>query len=216
MIVKERMSHPVKTVGPDVSVIEALRRMEKEHINRFPVVDKHGKMIGIVSKNDLLKASPSHATTLSQWEITSMLEKIKVKSVMTKDPLVVDEDTVVEEAARIMVDKDVNGLPVMRGDELVGIITDGNIFEILMEMLGARNAGLRVSISTDEKEGMLYHLTKAIYEAGGNIVSMSTFLGESTTTREVVFKVSGVEKETLLAVLAPLVLEVLHVHQVTI
>ena len=216
MIVKERMSHPVKTVGPDVSVIDALRRMEKEHINRFPVVDKHGKMIGIVSKNDLLKASPSHATTLSQWEITSMLEKIKVKSVMTKDPLVVQENTVVEEAARIMVDNDVNGLPVMRGDELVGIITDGNIFEILMEMLGARNAGLRVSILIDEREGMLYHLTKAIYEAGGNITSMSTFLGESTTSREVVFKVNGVEQETLLAAIEPHVRGILHVQQITI
>jgi len=216
MIVKERMSHPVKTVGPDVSVIDALRRMEKEHINRFPVVDKHGMMIGIVSKNDLLKASPSHATTLSQWEITSMLEKIKVKSVMTKDPLVVHEDTVVEEAARIMVDNDVNGLPVMRGNDLMGIITDGNIFEILMEMLGARNAGLRVSVLTDEREGMLYHLTKAIYEAGGNIVSMSTFLGESTTTREIVFKVVGVEQETLLAAIKPHILEVMHVHHVTV
>ena len=216
MIVKERMSHPVKTVGQDDSVIEALRRMEKEHLNRFPVVDKHGRMIGIVSKNDLLKASPSHATTLSQWEITTMLEKIKVKSVMTEDPLVVDEETVVEEAARIMVDNDVNGLPVMRGDELVGIITDGNIFEILMEMLGARNAGLRVSMLIDEREGMLYYLTKAIFEAGGNIVSMSTFLGESTTTREVVIKVSGVEQETLLAALTPFVRTILHVHQITI
>lgn len=216
MIVKDRMSHPVKTVEQDDSVIEALRRMEKEHINRFPVVDKHGRMIGIVSKNDLLKASPSHATTLSQWEITTMLEKILVKSVMTKDPLVVDEDTVVEEAARIMVDNDVNGLPVMRGDDLVGIITDGNIFEILMEMLGARNAGLRVSVETEEQEGMLYDLTKAIFEAGGNIVAMSTFLGESTTTREVVVKVSGVEQEALLAALKPLVRTILHVHQITI
>jgi acetoin utilization protein AcuB len=104
----------------------------------------------------------------------------------------------------------------MRGDELVGIITDGNIFEILMEMLGARNAGLRVSVLTDEREGMLYHLTKAIFEAGGNIVSMSTFLGESTTSREVVIKVSGVEQETILAAVKPLVREILHVHQVTV
>ncbi len=146
MIVKDRMSHPVKTVGPDTPVLEALKRMNKEHINRFPVIDRHGKMIGIVSKNDLLKASPSEATTLSAWEINSLLDKITVKKVMSKNPLTVSEDTVVEEAARIMVDNDVNGLPVMQGDDLVGMITDGNLFELFMEMLGARNSGIRVSV----------------------------------------------------------------------
>ncbi len=189
MIVKERMSHPVKTVFPKTSVVEALKRMEKEHISRFPVINpNNGKMVGMVSKNDLLKASPSAATTLSQWEITSLVEKIKVDDVMSKDPITITEDTVVEEAARIMVDNDVNGLPVMRGKELVGVITDGDIFEILMEMLGARNKGMRMCVLTDEKEGVLFHLTQAIFEAGGNIVSMSTFMGESTSSREIVFK----------------------------
>ncbi|MEE4193781.1 MAG: CBS domain-containing protein [Anaerolineae bacterium] len=213
MIVKERMSHPVKTVFPETSVVEALKRMEKEHINLFPVIDEHhGKMIGIVSKNDLLKASPSAATTLSQWEITSLVEKIHVKDVMTKNPITVTEDTVVEEAARIMVDDDVNGLPVMRNKELVGIITDGDIFEMLMEMLGARNKGMRVCVLTEEKEGVLFHLTKAIYEAGGNIVSMSTFMGESTSSREIVFKVVNIKEAELRKVVQPYVKEVLYVH----
>lgn len=214
MIVKDRMSYPVKTVSPDTSVLEALKRMEKEHINRFPVVDKHGKMIGIVSKNDLLKASPSAATTLSQWEITSLVEKIHVDDVMHRDPITITEDTVVEEAARIMVDNDVNGLPVMAGGKLVGIITDGDLFEILMEMLGARNNGMRMSVLTQEKEGVLYHLTKAIYDGGGNIVSMSTFMGESTSSREIVFKVEGIKEAKLREVVQPFVEEVLYIHHV--
>ena len=217
MIVKERMSHPVKTVFPETSVVEALKRMDKEHINRFPVIDSHnGKMIGIVSKNDLLKASPSSATTLSQWEITSLVEKIRVKDVMQKDPITITEDTVVEEAARIMVDEDVNGLPVMRGKELVGIITDGDIFTILMEMLGARNKGMRMCVETEEKEGVLFHLTKAIFEAGGNIVSMSTFMGESTSSREIVFKVVNIKEAELRKIIQPFVKEVLYVHHFSV
>ena len=214
MIVKDRMSKPVKTVTPETSAIEALKRMEKEHINRFPVVDKRGQMVGIVSKNDLLKATPSAATTLSQWEITSLLSKIHIDDVMKPDPITITEDTVVEEAARIMVDNDVNGLPVMSGKKLVGIITDGDIFEILMEMLGARNTGMRISVLTEDKEGVLYRLTKAIYDAGGNIVSMSTFLGESTSSREIVFKVAGIKEAKLREVLQPFVEEVLYVHHV--
>ena len=215
MIVKERMSHPVKTVFPDTSVVEALKRMEKEHINRFPVIDaKDGKMVGMVSKNDLLKASPSAATTLSQWEITSLVEKIHVEDVMRKNPITITEDTVVEEAARIMVDNDVNGLPVLRGGKLVGIITDGDIFEILMEMLGARNKGMRMCVLTEEKEGVLYHLTKAIYDAGGNIVSMSTFMGESTSSREIVFKIVNIKEADLRKIVQPYVEDVLYVHHI--
>lgn len=212
MIIKERMSHPVKTVGPDMPVLEALKRMKQQHINRFPVVDRHGKMIGIVSKNDLLKASPSEATMLSAWEVNSLLEKITVKKVMSKNPITVTEDTVVEEAARIMVDNDVNGLPVMRNGDLVGIITDGNLFELFMEMLGARKSGIRVSVVLKEAEGMLYYLSEAIFKGGGNIVSLSNFLGESTSTREVVFKVTGMTEEALMKAIKPVVERVLYIH----
>jgi acetoin utilization protein AcuB len=217
MIVKERMSHPVKTVFPETSVVEALKRMEKEHISRFPVINPHnGKMIGIVSESDLLTASPSAATTLAKWEITSLVEKIHVEDVMHKNPITITEDTVVEEAARIMVDEDVNGLPVMRGKELVGIITDGDIFSILMEMLGARNKGMRMCVLTKEEEGVLFHLTKAIYEAGGNIVSMSTFMGESTSSREIVFKVVNIKEAELRKVVQPHVKEILYVHHLDV
>jgi acetoin utilization protein AcuB len=142
------------------------------------------------------------------------VDKIHVKDVMSKNPITITEDTVVEEAARIMVDNDINGLPVLRGKNLVGFITDGDIFQILMEMLGARNTGMRVCVLTDEKEGVLYHLTKAIYEAGGNIVSMSTFMGESTSSREIVFKLINIKEAKVREVLQPYVEEILYVHHI--
>lgn len=211
MIVKERMSYPIKTIGPDVPVLEALKRMQKDRVSTYPVVNAQGKMLGLVSETDLLKASPSEATTLSVWEINSLLSKITVGKVMTTNVITIDEDTVVEEAARIMVDNDIDGLPIMRNNELVGFISEGDLFVLFMEMLGARHAGIRVSVVVKETEGALYHLSKALYEAGGNFTSLTAFLGESPETREFVFKVTGLEEDALLKVLAPVVEKVLHI-----
>ncbi|NSW50954.1 MAG: CBS domain-containing protein [Anaerolineae bacterium] len=216
MIVKERMSHPVKTIGPDVPVMEALKRMHKDRISTYPVVDARGKMLGLVSETDLLKASPSEATTLSVWEINSLLSKITVGKVMTHEVITITEDTVVEEAARIMVDNDIDGLPVMRGSELVGFISEGDLFSLFLEMLGARNAGIRVSVVVKETEGALYELSKALFEAGGNFSSFTAFLGETTETREFVFKVTGLSEEALSKVIEPHVEKILDMRRVNL
>ena len=97
MLVGERMSHPVITISPDMPVMDALGIMRKDHIRRLPVV-RHGKLVGIVSEKDLLYASPSQATSLNVWELHSLLSKIKVSDVMTKDVTTVQVDTPLEEA----------------------------------------------------------------------------------------------------------------------
>ena len=130
MLVGERMRHPVITVTPDVPINEALNIMKSDNIRRMPVVDKNGKLLGIVSAKDLLNASPSPATSLSVWEMNYLLSKITVKDVMTKNVLSISDDTPIEEAARIMADNKVGGLPVMRGSKLVGIITETDLFKI--------------------------------------------------------------------------------------
>src|SRR5512136_2093206 len=112
MLVGERMSRPVITISPDMPIVDALNMMRREHIRRAPVV-KDGKLVGIVSDKDLLNASPSAATTLSVWEINYLISKILVKDVMAKKVITVTEDTPIEEAARIMVDSKIGGLPVM-------------------------------------------------------------------------------------------------------
>src|SRR5512134_3118502 len=103
MLVNERMSHPVITVSPDTPIMEALRLMESEHIRRAPVV-KDGKLVGIVAQKDLLNASPSPVTSLSVWEIHDLVSKITVKRVMTLKVITIQEDTPLEEAARLMAD----------------------------------------------------------------------------------------------------------------
>ena len=207
MLVGQRMKHPVITVSPDLSVLDAVDLMRREHIRRAPVVHD-GKLVGIVSEKDLLNASPSSATLLSVWEVNYLVSKIKVKEVMTKQVLSTSEDTPVEEAARIMVDNKVGGLPVMRAGKVVGIITETDVFKIMLEMMGARQKGVRISVLVPNIAGEIAHLSQAIFSAGGNIIALGTFAGEDPSNAALTFKVAGLEEGSLRAVIEPLALQV--------
>src|SRR5512139_3125988 len=161
MLVGERMSRPVITISPEMPIVDALELMKRDRIRRTPVV-KDGKLLGIVSNEDLLNASPSPATSLSVWEINYLLSKIEVKDVMTKKVLTVTEDTPLEEAARIMADNKIGGLPVLRDGHVVGIITETDLFKIFLELMGAREPGVRVTAIIPEVRGQLAKLTQAI------------------------------------------------------
>jgi acetoin utilization protein AcuB len=213
MLVGDRMSHPVISINPDLPVVDALNLMKRERIRRTPVV-KNGKMIGIVSDKDLLNASPSPATSLSVWEMNYLLSKIKVKDVMTKNVLTVAEDTPIEEAARIMADNKIGGLPVMRDDHIVGIITETDLFKIFLELMGAREPGVRMSVLVLDKPGQLARLTNAIANLSGNIIAFGQFTGEDPSNREVTFKVSGLDAEQLRSEIEPIVERVLDIRTV--
>jgi acetoin utilization protein AcuB len=199
------MSKPVITIHPDLPVQDAINLMRKEHIRRLPVVNKHGRVVGIVSEGDLLHASPSDATSLNIWELNYLLSKIKVKGVMSKNVITVAEDTPLEEAARIMADNKIGGLPVVRDNEVVGIITETDLFKIFLELLGAREPGFRVAALVPNVPGELNKLTQAIFKIGGNILSFGTFLGSSSENREVTFKVEGPNEQVLQEAIEPFV-----------
>ncbi len=212
MFVGSRMKHPVITIGPKTSLDEALSLMTKEHIRRLPVVDHSGSLIGIVTELDLLKASPSAATSLSVWEIKSLLSSYPVEKIMTREVASVTEDLPIEEAARIMSDRKIGGLPVVRGESVVGIITETDIFKAFLEVFGAREAGLRLTVELGKEPGILAKLTGAIFELGGNIISLGSFLGEDSKTSEVVFRIDGVEEKELLKAIKPLVSRIVDVR----
>lgn len=216
MLVKERMSsHPVITVHPELSIQEALKRMREEHIRRFPVVDKRGRLVGIVSERDLLHAAPSAATSLSIWEVNYLVSRITVEKVMTRKVITITEDTPLEEAARIMADHKIGGLPVVRDGEVVGIITETDLFKIFLEMLGAREPGIRLAVLVPNIPGELAKLTHAIFNIGGNILALGTFLGESSQNREVTIKLAGVDRQSLISAVEPLVERVVDVRELT-
>jgi acetoin utilization protein AcuB len=115
-------------------------RITPEKVRRFPVVDKKGKLVGIVTQQDLLYASPSRATSLNVWELTYLLNRVKVKEVMNKEPITVDEDCPIEEAARLMREKKIGGLPVLHDGALVGII-ESDLFDLFLELFMAQEKG---------------------------------------------------------------------------
>ncbi|MGD2147786.1 MAG: CBS domain-containing protein [Anaerolineae bacterium] len=200
MLVKDRMSKPPVTVRDNVGVEEALRLMHSEGVRRLPVVDKHGNMVGIVSELDLLKVSPSPATSLSVFEIPYLLAKIKMTEVMTKDVVTVTEDTPLEEAARVMADNRIGGLPVLRDGKVVGIITETDLFKTFMEMLGGREEGVRLSMYVPNEKGMLAKITGIIAEMGVNITALSTIMGEDPTEYLVTIRVEeDADQEALIA-----------------
>jgi acetoin utilization protein AcuB len=193
MLIKEQMSHPVITVNPDIPIQAALDLMKREKIRRMPVV-KNGKMVGIVSDHDLLHASPSQATSLSVWELNYLLSKITVEEVMTKEVISVTVDTPIEEAARCMADSKVGGLPVMEDGKLVGIITETDLFRVLLELMGAREQGVRLTAVLKDQPGELAKLVGGIAELKGNIIAVGEVPGDDKSTREVMLKIAGVKE----------------------
>lgn len=202
MFVKEFMAPEPITITADTAVPAALRLMSDKKIRRLPVVDKHGKLVGIVSDKDLLHASPSPATSLAIWEITDLMSKLKVEKVMTRNVITVTEGTPLEEAALIMADKRIGSLLIMRDKELVGIITESDLFRVLLDLLGGRRSGVRITAAVVNAKGTLAKLTNAIYAANGDIVGLGVReIPESSHLRwEVMVKVQDVAKDKLIEV----------------
>ena len=196
MFVGERMSHPVIAVSPEIPVHDVLVMFKKEHIRRAPVM-KDDKLVGIVSERDLLNASPSPVTSLSVWEMNYLISKVTVKQVMSKKVKTIDIDTPIEEAARIMADSKIGGMPVVRSGKVVGMITETDLFKIFLELMGARTKAIRVTAEIEDHPGQLAKITKAIAEEGGNFVSFGQFSGTDPSTKILTFKIAGVKKDNV-------------------
>lgn len=213
MNVGQRMTKNPVTVTPDVSVPEAQAIMRREKIRRLPVLDKQGKLVGIVTSLDLIHASPSPATSLDMYELHYLLSKLKVEAVMTKNVITVTEDLPIEEAARIMADNNISGLPVVRNTILVGIITESDLFKLFIELFGARHKGVRLTVLLPERKGELADVAGAIAKIGGNIISLATFEGEDPTNSYCTLKVESVDKTSLVNAVTPLVERIVDVRE---
>jgi acetoin utilization protein AcuB len=207
------MSSDPVTISAEAPITEALRVMRENQVRRLPVLDLEGKMQGIVSEKDLLYASPSPATSLSIYEMHYLLSQLQVSELMTTDVISVTPDTPLEEAAIIMTDNKIGGLPVLEDGELVGIITETDIFKVFLELLGAREEGIRLTVEIPERKGEIARLTTAIAELGGNLLALGSFLGDDPTTGIVTVKVEDVSVDALLAVMENLDLEIIDTRE---
>lgn len=198
MLVRDRMSSPAVTVTPETPFQDALSLMRDRKFRRLPVVNDHGRLVGIVSERDLLHAAPSPATSLSVWEVNYLLWKLKIADVMTENVVTVTPETPIEDAAALMTSRKIGGLPVVDAHGAVlGLITETDIFSAFTELLGGGEHGLRVLVRVPEGKGVLAKMADAIYRLGGNIISVGTFHDRSEATRMLLVKVTGVGREAL-------------------
>ncbi len=197
MLVKNVMTKNPVTITLDKSVPEAKELMRANNINKLPVVDKSGVLVGIITRNDLVKASPSDATTLDMFELSYLLNKMTVEKVMVKKVKTVSPEETVEEAARLLDDYNIGCMPVLQGDLVVGIITESDLFKAFIDMFGTRHAGVRATFTMGDEPGSLSAFTKSLAELGGNIVSLVTAESDEAGKRTVTMRVTGVEKQQM-------------------
>lgn len=175
MLVKDCMTHSPLTILPETTHRQAAELMREHKVHHLPVVDKSGRLVGIVVEEDLLAAQPSPATTLSIYEIHGLLSKLQVREIMSRPVHTTTPDCPLEEAARLMLDEDIGCLPVVANDQVVGIITDTDIFRALVTMLGGGQSGARFTVQVADRPGILARLAQIVADAGGNIVSVTTW-----------------------------------------
>ena len=209
MLVKDWMSKEPLIISPHTSVEKAIRTMRQNRVRHLPVVEEDGEtLVGIITQTDLLQASPSPATSLSVWEINFLLAKMEVRDAMTAKVIVVEEECPLEEAALVMAEHKIGCLPVVRGRRLVGIITETDLFNLFTEQLGARSAGVRLSLVIKDVKGEMARLAGRIAELGGNIIRLTTLPGREQGQALVTVKVQDVEQEELVSGLSDIALEI--------
>jgi acetoin utilization protein AcuB len=214
MLVGERMSRHPSVIRPDTTVADALKRMREENVRRFPVLDPGtDKLVGIVTEKELLYASPSPATSLSVHELHYLLSKLTVGRIMTTDLVIVAEDTLIEEAALIMIDRGVGALPVMRDGQLVGIVTETDLFKTFVELFAARKEGVRLTLLVPNTKGQFVAIVQAIAKTGGHMIALGTFDGEDMDSRLLTVKVVGAPRTVLVGRLQDLGIEVVDARQ---
>jgi acetoin utilization protein AcuB len=135
LLVRDWMTKDVITVDVKTPLPQAHTLMKQRRIRRVPVTDRDGRLVGIVTRGDVREASPSNATSLSIYEVHYLLAQLTVDAIMTRNPKTVTPDTSIKEAARIMLESKISGLPVVENDRVVGIITESDIFRGLIERL---------------------------------------------------------------------------------
>ncbi|EMG36006.1 CBS-domain-containing membrane protein [Desulfocurvibacter africanus PCS] len=198
MLIKDWMNTPVITIGPDESMMKASKLLKDKNIRRLPVVDDTGKLIGILSDRDIKEASPSKATTLDVHELYYLLSEIKVKDIMTKNPVRLKAEDSVEKAAVLLSEKSLGGLPIVDdNDSVVGIITEKDMFDILIEITRVRDGGVQMGFQLPRTPGALKPILEDLAGSGAKILSIITVYPKGQPDRKAFIRIDEMEKSEL-------------------
>ncbi len=213
MFVANCMTKNPITIAPDVGIDEAAKIMDKGHFRRLPVVE-HGKLVGFFTNRDLLRASPSAATTLDRFEMRTLLSKIKVADVMQKNVITVTDTTTIEEAALVMAREKIGGMPVLSEvGKVVGIISSTDIFRAFVTVMGLDSGKTRLTIAVADRKGVLRDIATVLADLDINIDSMVT-IPQPSGTYDIIIRADIADVEMVKERLAAKGFTVSHVTQI--
>jgi acetoin utilization protein AcuB len=191
MYVKDHMTPNPYTITKDVVISKAVEIMRKNHFHRLPVVDEQGKLIGLVTGGLVEEKSGASSTSLSIYELNYLLSKTKVQDIMIKHVTTITQDLFVEVAAQTMLEKEISCLPVVdENNKVIGIITDKDIFQAFIELLGHRKQGTRFIFAATDTPGEFAPIAKVFGDNDANLESLAVYHTPGRGA-EIVVKASG-------------------------
>jgi acetoin utilization protein AcuB len=174
MLVKNWMSKDVVSIAPDDSMHDAMGILKKKNISFLPVME-NDELVGVITDRDIKRASASSASQLEMHELLSTLTKVKIREILTPNPITVPHDYTIEEAAEILFNNKISGLPVVdEMNHVVGVITKNDIFRVLMDLTGLKKKGIQFALKVEDHPKAINTLTEVIRQCGGRIVSILT------------------------------------------
>lgn len=195
MYVKNRMTANPYTITSNAPINEVIELMREKNLKRVPVVDGE-KIVGMLTHSDIQKVSPTKATTLSIYELNYLLSKTTVKDAMTKDVIKVSPDALLEEAAVLMRENKISTLAVEKDEKLVGIITESDIFDAFIDLLGFRDIGSRLTVEAADVPGALADITEIFKSFDSNITHIAVYRG-SNGKSDVIIRTNTINTESI-------------------
>jgi len=198
MLVKNWMSKNVITVNVNDSMSDAVNLLKEHDIRMLPVM-KNGTLVGIVTDRDIKRASASDATSLEIHELLYLLVQIKIKDIMTKNPITVPSDFTVEETAKILLENKISGVPVMNAqDQVEGIITQNDLFRVMISLTGVNKRGIQFALMLEDRPGSIKEVADIIRKYGGRMVSiLSSYEGVQKGYRRVYIRMYNIDRVKL-------------------
>jgi len=174
MLVKNWMNKPAITIDKNSSMQEAMNLMKTHRISLLPVMDKK-RLVGVVTDRDLKKASPSDATTLEIHELLYLLSTIKIKDIMSSNPISVPPDFTIEETAELLLANKISGVPVVDKDgSVIGVITHTDLFKVIISLTGIGKKGIQFAFCLEDRQGSILEVAEIIRQFGGRMASILT------------------------------------------
>lgn len=209
MKVGERMTTNVKTVSMETNINEAFSMMKDHNIRRLPVLEK-GRVVGIVTLSDLNRAAPSSATSLSIHELNYLLAKTTIKDILPKKQQVITTgpENYIETAAKLMRRYRISGLPVLEQDKLVGIVTETDIFDAFIDILGVKKTHSRIDLYTADRPGTIAAITGIIAAQGKNILNTVVYFDDKKGKYKMIVRLEELDCQDVVAALKDLGYEV--------